>query len=97
MVAAVGVLTILFKGSGPLFLGSRPLPPRVRSVVDLLAPVMLMALVVTQTFASGRELSVDARLPGVAAAAIALALRPGLPVLAAMAIGGAVAAGVRLL
>ncbi len=64
VVAVVGVATILFKAAGPVLLGRRALPPRVQSVVDLLAPVMLIALVVTQTFGGDEEITVDARVVG---------------------------------
>jgi branched-subunit amino acid transport protein len=72
VVVVVGAATMLFKSAGPMFLGARPLPVRMRSVVELLAPVMLTALVVTQTFGSGEAIAVDARVPGVAAGAIAV-------------------------
>jgi branched-subunit amino acid transport protein len=94
VVVAVGVATILFKAAGPLFLGRRPLPARVRGVVDLLAPVMLTALVVTQAVGGDGELSFDARLPGVAAGAVAVWRRA--PIIVAMAIAALVTAAVRL-
>jgi branched-subunit amino acid transport protein len=95
VVVVVGLATILFKAAGPVFLGRRPLPARIRGVVDLLAPVMLMALVVTQAVGGDGELSFDARLPGVAAGAIAVWRRA--PIVAAMAIAALVTAAVRLL
>jgi hypothetical protein len=55
---------------------------------------MLTALVVTQTFGGDEELTIDARVPGVAAAA--LALWRGVPIVAAMAIAAAVTALIRL-
>jgi branched-subunit amino acid transport protein len=94
VVVAVGVATILFKAAGPLFLGRRPLPARVRGVVDLLAPVMLTALVVTQAVGGAGALSFDARLPGVAAGAVAVWRRA--PIIVAMAIAALVTAAVRL-
>jgi branched-subunit amino acid transport protein len=94
VVAVVGVVTVLFKATGPVLLGRRPLPARLQSVVDLLAPVVLTALVVTQTVGSGDELSVDARVPGVAAAGIAI--WRGLPLVGAMVVAAAVTALVRL-
>jgi branched-subunit amino acid transport protein len=94
VVAAVGVVTIFFKAAGPVFLGRRPLPSRVQSVVDLLAPVMLTALVVTQTVGSGEELSIDARVPGVAAAGVAV--WRGVPLVGAMVVAAAVTALLRL-
>jgi branched-subunit amino acid transport protein len=93
-VVVVGVATMLSKAAGPVFLGRRRLPGRVEGVVALLAPVMLTALVVTQTFASDGTLTVDARVPGVAAGALAVWRR--VPLILAMAIGAAVTAVVRL-
>jgi len=93
VVGVVGVVTIAFKAAGPVFLGGRALPPRFQSMVDLLAPVMLMALVVTQTLGGDEELEVDARIPGVAAAAVAIWLRA--PVILAMVVAGAVTALIR--
>ena len=58
---------MLFKAPGPVLLGRRDLPPRVASVVEVLAPAMLAALVVTQTVGGDRELVLDERLAGVAA------------------------------
>lgn len=88
VVTAVGVATILFKAAGPLLLAQRPLGPRVQSIVDLLAPVMLTALVVTQTVGGDQEIVLDARVPGVAAAAVAV--WRGVPVIVAMVIAGLV-------
>ena len=65
-----------------------------QACVELLAPVMLTALVVTQTFAGDEEIHVDARVLGVGAAAVAIALRA--PIIVAMAIAALVTALVRL-
>jgi branched-subunit amino acid transport protein len=94
-VIVVGAATMLFKAAGPVFLGRRPLPPRVRSVVDLIAPVMLTALVVTQTFGSGQAVTVDARVSGVLAGAIAV--WRGVHLIPAMVIAAVVTGLVRLL
>ena len=93
VVVVVGVVTILFKAAGPVFVGRRELPAKVDAVVALIAPVMLTALVVTQTFGGDEEITVDARVPGVAAAA--LAIWRGVPIVAAMAIAAAVTALLR--
>jgi branched-subunit amino acid transport protein len=95
VVALVGISTIAFKAAGPVLIGRRQLPPRAQSIVGLLAPVMLIALVVTQTFGGDEEITVDARVPGVAAALVAIWLRAH--VIVAMAVAAAVTAGVRLL
>ncbi|MEI7546298.1 MAG: AzlD domain-containing protein [Mycobacteriaceae bacterium] len=67
--------------------------PRVRRIAALLPLALLAALVAVQTFGSGQTLVVDARLPGVVAAAVALVLRA--PFLVVVAVAGVVAAGLR--
>jgi branched-subunit amino acid transport protein len=94
VIAAVGAVTMLFKASGPVLLGGRELPRRVASVVEVLAPAMLAALVVTQTVGGDRELVLDERLVGVAAGGIAVWLRA--PLLVVMVVAAATAALVRL-
>lgn len=94
VVAVVGVATVVFKAAGPVIVGRRELPPRVQSVVELLAPVMLTALVVTQTFGGDGEIRVDARVVGVAAALVALRLRAH--IIVAMVVAAATTALVRL-
>jgi branched-subunit amino acid transport protein len=94
VVAVVGAATIASKAAGPVLLGRRELPARVQACVELLAPVMLIALVVTQTFGGDEEIEVDARVVGVGAALIAIALRA--PIIVAMAVAALVTALVRL-
>ena len=49
--------------------------PRVRRIAALLPVAMLAALVAIQTFSTGHDLVIDARLAGVAAAVVAIRLR----------------------
>jgi branched-subunit amino acid transport protein len=86
---------MLIKASGPMLLRHRPRPPRLLRVLDLLAPSVLSALIVTQVFGGNRALVVDARLAGMAAAGIALAFRA--PVLLVVAVAAAVTALTRAL
>ena len=95
VVAVVGVATVLFKAAGPLFLGGRALPARAQAVVDLLAPVMLAALVVAQAVGRDGELVFDARIPGVAAGALAVWRK--VPIVLAMVIAAVVTALARQL
>ena len=95
VIAVVGVVTIAFKASGPVLLGKRELPARVASVVEVLAPAMLAALVVTQTVGGDRELVIDERLAGVVAGGIAVWLRA--PLLVVMVVAAGTAALIRLL
>ena len=92
VVAAVGAFTMAFKAAGPVALGGRPLPPRIASVVELLAPALLAALVVTQTLGDGAAVKLDARLVGVAAAAVAVWRGASLlPVMVVAAVAAALA------
>ena len=60
------------KALGPMVLAHREVGPRVTALLRLLAVPLLAALVVVQTIADGRELQVDARLPAVLVAAVAV-------------------------
>jgi branched chain amino acid efflux pump len=75
VVILAGVATLLIKGVGPVFLGGRTLPPRLLPVLELLAPALFGALIVTQVFVTGRDLALDARAAGLLAAVIAARLR----------------------
>jgi len=79
VVLVVGFATVGLKATGPVLLGGRELPDAIAGVVDLLAPVLLTALVVTQTVGGDNELVLDARLAGVGAGAAAIAARVPLP------------------
>jgi len=94
VIVVVGVVTMVFKASGPVLLGARELPPRVNSVVEVLAPAMLAALVVTQTVGGDRELVLDERLAGVVVGGVAVWLRA--PLLVVMVLAAATAAVIRL-
>jgi branched-subunit amino acid transport protein len=91
LVALLIATTAVLRAAGPVALGGRELPPRVMGVVALLAPALLAALVVTQTFGGeGSELVLDERAVGVAGAGAVLALRGG--ILLAMTVAVAVSA-----
>jgi hypothetical protein len=95
VVAVVGAATMAIKAAGPVLVGGRSLPPRALAVVRLLAPALLAALVVTQTLAVGDSLVIDARLVGVAVAAVALFFRA--PLLVVVVLAAASTALLRLL
>ena len=94
VIGVVGAVTMVFKASGPVLLGARELPPRVNSVVEVLAPAMLAALVVTQAVGGDRELVLDERLAGVVVGGVAVWLRA--PLLVVMVVAAATAAVIRL-
>lgn len=95
VVALVGGATVAIKALGPVLLGGRQLPPRLTRFVELLAPALLAALVVTQVLGEGRQVVIDERLLGLGAAAVALSLRA--PVLVVIVVAAAVTAVARAL
>jgi hypothetical protein len=74
-VALVGVVAVVAKGAGPVVLGGREIPARLRQVIALLAPTLLAALIATQIFASGHSLVLDSRAIGLGVGVVALGLR----------------------
>jgi branched-subunit amino acid transport protein len=97
VVIVVGLATITIKALGPVLLGGRPLPRRIAGPIALLAPALLAALVAFNTvfnpLAGEQPLVIDARVPGVLAAAVAIWLRA--PVLVVVIVAAVVTAGVR--
>lgn len=96
-IGVLAVTTALIRASGPLAVGGRALPDRMGSVIALLAPALLAALVVVETVGSagGGELELDERILGVAAAGGILIV--GGTTLPAVLVGAAVAAAARAL
>ena len=92
-VAIVGVATVAIKSAGTLLVGGRQLPARLAGMIELLAPVMLAALVVTNTFGADHKLVLDARAAGLAAAVIAIMLRA--PLIVTVIVAAVTAALVR--
>lgn len=92
VVALSAVGTIALKAAGPVLLGGQSLPRRVDAVVQLAGPALLAALVATNTFADGQSLVLDARVVGLAAAAVAIRFRaPALLVVVVAAAATAIA------
>jgi branched-subunit amino acid transport protein len=84
VVAGVGVVTMLIKGIGPLWLGRRSLPPLLQRAVARLAPALFGGLIATQVFARDRAIVLDARAAGLGVAIIAAAVEaPSIAILAA--------------
>jgi hypothetical protein len=96
VIVALTIGTVSIKAAGPLVLGGRPLPRRAQGVIALVAPAVIAALVVYETFADQPDgIVVDARVAGLGAAGLALLAR--LPMIAVVVIAAAVTAGVRAL
>jgi branched-subunit amino acid transport protein len=95
VVGLTGAATMLIKATGPVLLGGRELPARIVGVVELLAPALLAALVVTQVFADDRDLVIDSRVIGLGAGAVAVVARA--PLIVTIVIAAAATAIVRAL
>jgi branched-subunit amino acid transport protein len=93
-VIAIGAGTFALKAVGPVAVSGRRLPERVTELLEVVAPAILAALVVTETFASGRSLVVDARLAGAAAGLVAVLFRA--PLWLVVVVGALATALVRL-
>ncbi|MEA2333447.1 MAG: hypothetical protein QOH58_3585 [Thermoleophilaceae bacterium] len=90
-IAGLLVTTVAVKAAGPVIVGGRELPKAAYAVISLLAPALLTALILTDTFTRDQDLTVDARAAGLACAGIAVALRaPLLVVVLVAAVGTAV-------
>jgi len=94
-IGLLTVGTVAIKAVGPVVLGGRDLPPRLNGVVARLAPALLAALVVVETFGRGHELAVDESAIGLLVAAAALAAR--LPMVVVVLIAAVVTAVLRAL
>jgi branched-subunit amino acid transport protein len=95
VVLLVGAFTVSFKAAGPVLLAGKQLPPRLLGAFELLAPSLLAALVVTQSVGGNGGIALDARLVGLGAAAIAIALRA--PLIVVVVVAALATALVRLL
>ncbi len=95
-IAVLVVATAAIRACGPLLLGGRALPAPAIGVIALVAPALLAALVVVETFGApeGGSLELDARIAGVGAAA--LALRAGANLLPVVVLAAAVTTAARL-
>ena len=88
-IGGLVVATVAIKAAGPLIVGARELPAGANAVISLLAPALLTALILTDTFARQEELTVDTRAAGLACAGVAVALRAPLLVTVLVAAAGA--------
>ena len=96
VVAVLCVGTAIMRVAGPVAFGGRSLSGRGAAVVGLVAPALLGALVVYETVSTGAQgIELDARLVGLAAAALALVLR--LPMIAVVLVAAVATALARLL
>ena len=85
-IAVLFAGTVAIKSVGPVAVGGSPPSERVSSVIRLIAPALLAALIVYEALsADGHGPQFDARLVGVGVAAVGLVARLPLLVIVALA------------
>jgi branched-subunit amino acid transport protein len=92
-IALLAVGTFAIKAAGPATLGRRELPDRVVPVIALLPVVLLSSLVASDVIGDGFQ--PDAKLVGIGAAIVAVALRR--PMIVVLIVAAAATAITRLL
>jgi branched-subunit amino acid transport protein len=83
LVLAAGAYA--FKVTGLVILGGRTLPPVVDRCLALIPAAVITALVMKDTFSTGRDLVLDARAIGIAVAVVAAWRR--VPLIAVIVLG----------
>jgi branched-subunit amino acid transport protein len=94
LIALCAVSTFVVKAAGPVALGGRRLPARMTLCLNLTAPALFAALVVTQLAADGHDITIGDQTPGVIAGSL-LAWR-GVPLIPCLLVAAAVTALLRL-
>jgi branched-subunit amino acid transport protein len=93
LIGGCTVVTFVIKAFGPVAMGGRGLPRWFASVVTLMAPALLAALIATQALANGDEWAIGADTAGTAVAGIAL--WRGVSIVVAVVVAAGVAAALR--
>jgi branched-subunit amino acid transport protein len=95
LIGGCAIVTAALKAIGPIAMGGREIPLWVTSVIVLLAPALLAALVCTQAFADGSKLAVGPETAGVIAGGL-VALRSG-SIVACVVVAAVLTAALRAL
>ncbi|MEY4043841.1 MAG: hypothetical protein RI939_1454 [Actinomycetota bacterium] len=70
LVLLLGASAYALKALGAVVIGDRAVPPALQRCLLLIPAALLAALITKDTFTSGQEIVVDARLLGLAVAAV---------------------------
>lgn len=95
LVLVLAAAAYAFKVIGLIVIGRRQLPPALERCLALIPAALIAALIVNDTFADGKDLVLDARAAGVAAAALAAWRRA--PLVVVILFGAVVTASIRQL
>ena len=75
VLLALCAVSYALKAAGPVLAGGRQLGPRARRTLDLVPVSLLAALILVQTLGTGHRLTLDARVPALAVAAVLVVRR----------------------
>ncbi len=92
-VLVLAAASYAFKVLGLVIVGDRRLPPMLDRCLALIPAALIAALVITNTFADGKHLQIDARAAGVGAAVVAAWRRA--PIIVVIVTGAVVTAVLR--
>jgi branched-subunit amino acid transport protein len=95
LIGGCALITAAIKSVGPIALGGRELPDWFSSLVVLLAPALLAALVVTQALADGDRLAAGPDTAGVVAGGLVV-FKTG-SIIGCVVVAAALTAGLRAL
>jgi branched-subunit amino acid transport protein len=70
VLLALCAISYALKAVGPVLAGGRELGPQARRTLDLVPVPLLAALILVQTLGAGHRLTIDARVPALAVAAV---------------------------
>ena len=93
LILVLAAVNLAIKATGPLIAGHRELPRPLKRFIDASVAGLVAALIVTGTFAAGRELVVDERAGGMVAAVLAVLAR--LPMLVVLVVAAGTTALLR--
>ena len=77
VIVIASAIIYCLKAAAPMLLGDRQLPNWLGGLTTLMPAALLAALVAVSTLANGRHLQLDARIVGLAAAAVVLWRKQG--------------------
>ena len=93
VVGVLAAVNFTIKAIGPVIAGQRDLPPTLQRFIDASVAGLVAALIVTGTFAAGRDLVIDERAGGMLAAGVAVLAK--LPMLAVLVVAAGTTALLR--
>lgn len=87
LIFALAVTAYALKALGAVALGGREFPDVVRRCLGLIPAALLAALIAKDTFTSGQQIGIDARLAGLVVAVVLTLKKAPLPLVLVLGVG----------